>query len=213
VATDIAEAMVRQARHRAGSARPTEWAVMDAAQPAVSRPCGLILSSAVLHWIIPIHRAFASLSPLLTPRGCLVAALMLEGTLRELRAARRRVAPGNPPRGRLPRPAEVRQALRQVGLESCHWAIETMTVRCSSAAALLRALHRQGLTGGDLSRGSKSLTRRELSALTAKYECACRRHKGGVTATYRVLYLVARKPLTTAASIAISALKDGQRCV
>lgn len=154
---------------------------------------GLIVSSAALHWAQPLDATFTALARNLAPGGWMIFALMVAGTLRELHAARRRIAPGKKPAATLPSPSMVRKALRAAGMRAEYETIEERTVNSPSAEYLLRALHGQGVTGGSLSHGRILLTRRELAALTRDYD---RRYRDnhGVYATYRIFIGAARKP-------------------
>ena len=58
---------------------------------------------------------------------------------------------------------------------------------------LLESLRRQGLTGGDYSRGTRPLTRGELSRLAAGYEVRFPHPDGGIRATYCVGWFLARR--------------------
>ena len=192
VATDISADMIRVARQRAG--RSLEWIVADARSYTASRPFPLVVSSCALHWASPFDATAANIARLLEPCGLLVAALMVDGTLGELRAARLAAAPAVAPRAGLPGDRDVRDALAAAGLAVERTDTLELVTRHESARGFLRAIHDQGLTGGPVSAGPRPLTRRELAAVEEWYDQRCRAEGGGVKATYRVCCVRARAP-------------------
>jgi len=88
---------------------------------------------------------------------------------------------------------EVREAVLAAGLRIEEALAEERVARAPSAAGLLRALRRQGLTGGAISRAERPLDRGEVERLARAYDA---RHggPGGVNATCRVGYVVGRRP-------------------
>jgi len=115
-AMDVSRDMIAQARNRLSSNNHIRWFMSDLRtfDPLVSYP--LIVSSSSMHWISPIEDALRRMADLLEVGGDVVVALMLHGTLGELRTARLRVAPHKPPLGRLPLAEEVLCGLEQTGL-------------------------------------------------------------------------------------------------
>ena len=118
---------------------------------------------------------------------------MLEGTLGELHVTRRHLFPTVAPSARLADTREVRTAVAAAG-----WQLEQSFERSffpcyASAEEFFRVIHAQGLTGGTISHGRRLLTRGELARLTAAYGRAYRDASGGVYATYRVLFMSARR--------------------
>ena len=191
-AIDLAAPMLQRARLATPGDPRIKWKVADAATFAARQRYPIIASSSALHWMVPIHAAIGNLAKLLAPGGILVAAVMLKGTLRELHTIRLRVAPDKAPRRPLPSRAEVERALRKAHLRTVAIREEAKTIRYPSALKLLRLLHEQGLTGGDVSRGVRPLTRGELNEVVSEYERRYRDPRGGVRATYRVLYFTCR---------------------
>lgn len=192
-AIDIAAGMIARAREAVPDPAVT-WVVGDARQGLPAADFELIAASSSLHWLTPLDRLFDRLHRQLRPGGRLVFALMREGSLRELQQARRRTAPNKEPRARLVATGEVTRALAGAGF-ALEILEEQVTVeRHRDAAAFLTDLRRQGLTGGDLSRGRAPLTRGEIAALIADYDASFPHPGGGVRATYEVLYVRARKP-------------------
>jgi malonyl-CoA O-methyltransferase len=195
-ALDISKEMIKRAQSRLAEAVRVEWVVADAREFAGDQRYDLIVSSSSLHWILPVAEAFSALRAHLTARGHLAFGMMLGGTLAELHAARRRVT-GKTTGANLPDEVEVLTALRSTGFHVARHERSTLRIEYPSAERFLKAVHDQGTTGGDVSRGDRPLNRAELKRLAADYAAHYRSAKGGVTATYEVLYAVAQKQVTT----------------
>ncbi|MFA5203454.1 MAG: methyltransferase domain-containing protein [Lentisphaeria bacterium] len=200
--TDLAPAMVAAARRRleaapGAAARPgaVHWQAGDIR--AFMPPAGgfdLIASSSALHWIQPLEPALARLAGWLAPGGQLLAALILDDTLGELRASRQAVAPVQTAAGRtLPSEAAVRQAVAGAGLALRRAETETICTRADSAAALFRQLRAQGVAAGIYPAGA-GLTRGGLARLAAHYDRHYPHPQGGVAVTWRVFYFSATTP-------------------
>jgi len=130
---------------------------------------------------------------LLSPGGVLVASLMVEGTLFELRETRLRVAPHKPFQANLPTFEEVRDLLLEQEMKIETATEQTFVRHGSSGWDVIRQVHEQGLTGGPLSRSEVPLTRGEMARLAD----ACEHLFGGqqgVPMTYQVGFFVGRKP-------------------
>ena len=192
-ALDVAGGMIERARLRLGGTGRIVWDVGDAGRAMDAGPFDLAVSSSALHWMGSLAGAFSAIRRLLGPTGHLVAGMMLDGTLAELRQCRLLVAPHKPPRGRLPSEGEVRAALRRGGLRLLRSERRRFREIHPSAAGLIRALHEQGVTGGDVSASRAPLSRGELLRLVECYEARFGCGDGGVAATFEVLYLVARR--------------------
>lgn len=185
-AIDISEAMMRNAPPALRAAPNVRWITADLLDFRPAAKYGLAVSSSALHWIYPMADAFKALKRLLVPGGTLVCSIMLRGTLRELIEARRAAAPHKPAPALLPTKSEALEAAVENG-----FAIEKQFERRHSAvfpdaAALLKTLNEQGVTGGCFSVGAAPLTRTEMRNLAREYESR-RRGNGGVIASYRVL--------------------------
>jgi malonyl-CoA O-methyltransferase len=189
--TDMAEGMVARVRERWPALDRLTAEVADARSVAVAEPVDLVASSAALHWAIPLAATFGHLRRRLRPDGALVFSLMVDGTLGELHALRRRIAPGKPPAGRLATSDEVAAALAEAGLVIGGWAEEGVQSSYRSADDFLRTLHAQGLTGGGVSRAAQPLSRSELERLKAEYDLAFSGGHGNVYASFKVLYVSA----------------------
>jgi malonyl-CoA O-methyltransferase len=192
-ALDISSAMITVARQRWRGAARVRWHVADVRR---YRPAGrfdLIVSNCALHWVEPLAPVFRRIARWLTPGGHFHAALMLRGTLAELHAARRRVAPRKPTVHALPSFATVSAAARRAGFATLLARRHQTQKSYSSASALLTMLHEQGLTGGPVAGSGRPLTRSELGRLVADYERNYPARRGGIQTTFRVAYLCARK--------------------
>ncbi len=193
-AIDFAEGMIRSLQE-AYAADDTLWCVVaDARTFAAREPFDLVVSSSALHWATPIESVMGNIRRLLRPGGRFVGALMVEDTLRELHALRRTIAPDKIPRGRLPRISDVLEALAKAGLAVESREEEIVRAKYRSADDFLRTIHAQGLTGGEVSRAPKPLSRAELMNLAKAYDLAYRELQGGVYASFEVLYVDTRVP-------------------
>jgi len=186
---DVAEGMVSAVRERWGQDPRMDFVVADIREFCAPRPFDLIASSSALHWATPLDRTFAHLKRLLSPDGRCCAALMVDGTLGELHALRRRVAPGKIPAGRLPAEADVLAAAGSAGFTVVYSEKECIQTHYHSADDLLSTLHAQGLTGGTVSKASALLSRTELNRLRRDYDVAFRDTGDGVYASFVVFYI------------------------
>lgn len=192
-AVDISDAMIARARARLAGETNIAWTVADAAR-AVLPPCDLLLSSSTLHWLVPFDAGLRHVAGLVGPAGHFAAAVMLEGTLRELHEVRLRVAPATAPAARMPKVQDVTRALDACGLTPLHSVVDQHELSYPSAPDLVRTLRQLGVTGGELARGPRALTRRELTDLFAEYAHSHAAPGGGVRCTYVVGYFLARRP-------------------
>ncbi len=192
-AFDAAPAMVRQTAARLDGDTGVVAVTADARTFVPPAPFDLVASSSALHWMTPLNDTMTSLARCVRPGGRLCVAMMIEGTLGELHVTRRHLFPEVVPATRLADAREVKAAVKAGG-----WNLEQSSERSffpcySSAEEFFRVIHAQGLTGGGVSHGRRLLTRGELARLTAAYGRAYRDAAGGVYATYRVLFLSARR--------------------
>lgn len=188
-AVDVAEGMVAAVRERWHQDPRMEFVLSDIRYFSASRQFDLIVSSSALHWAEPLEQTFGNLKRHLLPSGHCCAALMIEGTLGELHALRRRVAPGKVPSGRLPAGDEVLAAALAAGFTVSRHEEEAIQTRYHSAEDFLATIHAQGLTGGSVSRAGTLLSRAELKRLRREYDVAFRDQTGSVYATFVVLYV------------------------
>jgi malonyl-CoA O-methyltransferase len=192
-AVDIAERMIERAKEACGQSQRVSWFVSDTLQFQPARRYPLIVSNSSLHWLDHLPLGFEHLAKLLEPGGHLVFSIMLHGTLIELRESRKKAAPHKPPLRELPNADEVLQFVQQARLSILSSDIQEYKISYRSAAAFLRAIHDQGITGGTLSRSSKPLTRREIEDLIMEYEWSFHDDVGMVPATYKALFVHAQK--------------------
>jgi len=191
-AVDVSHAMTVKARGYLVKNRMINWIIEDACRLPENIKYPMIISNCALHWIAPIELIISKLGSLLERNGRLVFAVMLRGTLGELHSARQRIAPDKPSRIAMPDRNDVKKALAKAGLLLRTEKPETIRLEYPSAAEMLKQLHEQGLTGGNIPHSKTLLTRSEISRLIADYSKNYKR-KNGVYATYRVLYCVAGK--------------------
>jgi malonyl-CoA O-methyltransferase len=193
-AVDIAEGMARNLQGAYVADDRLYCVVADARSFATLQPFDLVVSSSALHWATPIESAMVNIVRALKPGGRFMAALMVKDTLRELHALRRTIVPDKIPRGRLPPTGEVLDALSRAGLTLESRKEETVRARYRSADDFLRTIHSQGLTGGAVSQADRPLSRSDLANLVKAYDLAYPELKGGVYASFEVLYLDSRRP-------------------
>ncbi len=191
-AVDIARPMIDLARERIGECGRIRWHVADARQFRPDKDFPLIISSSALHWMTPISETVKRLAGMLEPGGNLVSALMVNGTLEELHAARTCLFPAKTAPVCMPDAEEVLEALAVAGLHIEHSSQEVHQERYDSARSFLQSLNRQGVTGAP-NIGCKLLNRTELRKLTGYYDRRFSTPAGGIFATYRVLYVTAKK--------------------
>jgi malonyl-ACP O-methyltransferase BioC len=189
-AIDLAPGMVEEASALLGRPDRVQWIVADARRFEPSAPYPLVVAGSSLHWLDPLEASLLHIAGLVAPGGLFAAALMLDGTLEELHAVRRLVAPRKVPLGRLPSAELLRRGLEGSGFTLEALQEESASATCPSVAALLEELRLQGLTGGAVSRAELPLARGEVRGLVEEYE---RRYRmgGGVRVTYRIGYVVA----------------------
>lgn len=192
-AVDIAEGMIETARS-AGSPPGLAWHVADGMRFTGCGAYDLVASSSALHWFVPFAEGLRHAAGLVAPGGWMSFALMLHGTLAELHEARRHAAPAKAVLQAMPQAEEVRLRLDEAGLEVVAFRAEWERDYHPSVAHVFRALHRMGVTGGALSRGSAPLTRQDLARLQARYETEHGDPARGIPVSYHVGYALARRP-------------------
>ena len=195
VALDASAAMLERAREKLRGQNAIDWCVGDFRDWQSEERFCLVASSSALHWMEPIEESVQRMSDLVCTGGRIVAGVMLEGTLAELHACRRSVAPKNVPTGRLPTYEQVKKSFHRAGLQLLGCREERLIQRHASAEELLLSLHEQCLTGGSVSCGERALTRGELSRLAQAYEEVYATNSGGIIATYHIGYFLAERPV------------------
>ena len=192
-AIDIAGPMIEQARERIGECGQMHWHVADARQFRSGLRFALTVSSSALHWMTPIPETVKRLSGMLLPGGYLVSALMVGGTCEELHTARKHLFANKTSPVCLPRAEEILEAITAAGLGIESTRQEVLRERYDSARGFLGSLNRQGVTGVANSGCSSLLNRTELRKLIEYYDRRFADPAGGVYASYRILYVKARK--------------------
>lgn len=193
-AVDISAAMTAEARKNLADRKMINWITTDAREFSSALKYPLIASSCALHWIAPLEPVLLKLCALLEPGGRLAIAIMTRGTLAELHACRKRIAPHKPSPVILPAETDVRGAIAKAGLEIIADKQETIRHTYRSAKEMLRQLHDQGLTGANYPSANNRLTCPEILSLIEEYD-ANYRHNGGVYSSYRVFYCLATKEM------------------
>lgn len=189
-AIDVAPGMIERIKTRLPRVQAY---VADIACLARNPVFDLVASNCVLHWITPFAEGLRRVADQLRPGGIAAISMMLDGTLRELHAARCEAAPDKPPTGRMPTADVVLTALRDAGLSVTRKEDKSLTSQMKSPADVIASLRSQGLTAGHLARGSQPLSRGELRDLEKIY-AARFALAGGVALTYRIGYFIASKP-------------------
>ena len=195
-AIDVSPRMIKEAIGRMPHRARVRWHVADFLSFSSEHTFDLITSASALHWIHPIESVLERIRRLLAPDGRFTFAIMVDGTLHELREARLRIAPGKPPRGKLPGAAEIRRAVTQTGFEIVECSEDRLLESFDSSSAFLNAIHRLGVTGGNVSKSCSPLTRGEIKRLIEDYDAHYADRDGRVVATYDVLYIQARHVAT-----------------
>lgn len=200
LAFDLSEAMLEQARAAlAGTGDRVRWLQADFSHIETPLAYPLVISSSSLHWAVPLRGAVAQLARSVAPGGVFAASLMLDGTFAELRQCRRRVARRPREPGLLPTLSELAAAVGMTGLEVLRSDEYEIIAHHPTALQFLHCIHEQGLTGGSAFRPDPALTPGEILRLAAEYERAHADPAGGVRATYRIGWLVARAAAKPAA--------------
>jgi malonyl-CoA O-methyltransferase len=182
-AVDLAEKMVIHSRECFHRLRHITWQVGDAQTWCGTDPYPLIASSSALHWARDLQATFKNIHANLESGGFFALGMMLEGTLKELHDLRGEIAPEKAPEHRLPTYEATQTALQAVGFKLERRKHSEEEILYPDAAAFLKAIHEQGVTGGKVSTGTAPLSRSEISRLVADYQENFATD-GGVYATY-----------------------------
>jgi len=190
-ATDISEAMTASARKQLGGNRHIQWLTGDFNELEIPCKVDLAVSSSSLHWITPLELTFRKIAGILKDGGTFAFSIMVKGTLGELHNTRKKAAPDKPVSRQLPTQKQVMDLLRLAGFRTVRKRLETSRAVFRSTASLLKSLHEQGVTSGSLASSGRLLNRRELVSLVSSYDNHYKSRRGGVFATYKILYVVA----------------------
>jgi malonyl-CoA O-methyltransferase len=193
VALDIAEAMLRQARSKAGLAQPGRHFVCGDAErlPLATSGVDLIFSNLAVQWCDHLGSAVREFARALAPGGWLVFSTLGPGTLRELRASWSRVD-GNSHVNAFQDAEQTAQVLTRAGFSDPEVSSEDVVWSYEDVFGLMRDL--KSLGAHNVTHGrSRGLTgKRRIEAMREAYEQY--RHHGLLPASYEVVYAHARRP-------------------
>ncbi len=191
-AVDVAEKMVEHSRAKLGRFPQINWIVDDAQTYWGGGRYPLIVSSSALHWVADLRATCENIFQCLEPGGTFALGMMLQGTLKELHALRKEIAPEKTPELALPTYEETKACLQNAGFHMERRKHSEEEIVYDDAKAFLKAIHEQGVTGGKVSVGNAPLSRTELGQLVADYQEA-HASDGGVYATYKTaIFLLSR---------------------
>lgn len=182
-ALDLAEKMVAHSQVKFRRFSQINWLVGDAQTWCGTDPYPLIVSSAALHWTTDLKSTCENIFQNLESGGTFALGMMLKGTLKELHELRNEIAPAKSPLITLPTYEETKTCLQAAGFTLERRKHSDEEILYENAAAFLKAIHEQGVTGGKVSAGNAPLSRTELSQLVADYQ-ENYSSDGGVYATY-----------------------------
>lgn len=188
-ATDISDEMLEEARTSYDCGGRVVWRRCAAEDIGAKAKYDLVVSSSALHWVSGLEKVWRKIRGALKPGGRVAAALMIRGTLGNVRRLRNLVAPGKRPLADLPTARYVVTGLRAAGLVRVKTSISDVSIHVANGKLLLKMLHDQGLTGGGLSGRGIPLNRGELDWLIKALDRTAT--KRGIEIVYRVLYLEA----------------------
>lgn len=190
---DLAEGMLRFARHNSGPAHPhlveqPRWVVADAeALPLRVASQDLIFSSLALQWCPDLARALAEAKQALRPGGCLAFNTLVEGTLYELRCAWQAVDGFVHVNSFMPTD-QLQSLLASAGFAEWRCEVETHVLRYAQLGELTRELKALGAHNLNQGRPGGLTGRSRLRALTEAYEEF--RQAEGLPATYQVAQIL-----------------------
>lgn len=191
-AVDLSEKMVEYSRKKFKRFSQVTWIRGDAQIWRAQDPYPLIVSSAALHWVSDLRKTFENIFQCLEKDGFFSLGMMLDGTLKELLAARQEIAPEKTPPSALPSLQELVNNLHAVGFKILRKKLSEEEVSYKSAADFLKTIHEQGVTGSKIATGHAPLNRSELDRLIKIYQ---ERYTSidGVYATYETATLLLTK--------------------
>lgn len=190
-AVDASRGMIARARQLV-SAPAVRWHLCDAREYFDPEPYDLITSSSALQWMQPLSDLFGRLKPLLKQSGRLSFALMISGTLQELRRIRAIVAPGKPLTGKLPEEQPILDDLSRQGFCILDAKRSLYQTQYRSAVDFLRVIKELGFTGGTLSAAAAPLSRSQIQSVLREYQKTHSLLDGRVTATFVSLRVEAK---------------------
>jgi len=183
-AIDLAEKMVTHSRAKFSNFPQINWIVGDAQTYWGGERYSLIVSSSALHWVTDLRATFENLFQCLEPGGTFALGMMLRGTLKELHALRKIVAPEKTPKFTLPTYEETTACIQAAGFHIKRRMYSEEEIIYSDSKTFFKAIHEQGVTSGKVSAGNAPLSRLELSQIVADYQQNFAVADNGVRATY-----------------------------
>lgn len=189
LALDRAPGMVRCARDAGLDALVADAQCL----PLAAQGCDAILSNLVLQWCPEPRRALVEAQRVLRPGGWLCLSLPGPATLQELRAAWRQVDQAEHVHRFAPASAWLAHA-EAAGLELFSLRSSRLQESHADVFALMRSLRETGVVNASAQRRRGLLGRSALAALERAY--APWRGDDGVVASWEVLYLVLRRPIS-----------------
>lgn len=187
VGIDHAPGMIAEAERRAAGQPNLRFACADILSYKPPAPFDFLASANALHWIQPFEDGLRALAAMASRGAGFAFAVMLDGTLRELRTARALAVPDNPPAAGMPSDDAVCAALEKHRFRLMMHDEQEHVLYAPDVRHLMQLIRDLGVTGGPLGQGRRSLSRRELSKLMTIYEDRFR-DAGGIPATYRAGY-------------------------
>jgi len=152
----------------------------------------LIISSSSMHWFNPLSSAFEKVEKLLSSGGIFLVALMVEGTLKELRELRASLFPKKKNFLDFHSADDISKSLKSVGLELVFEENRPYIESHNDPFSFFRSLSDRGVTAS--SGKENQLSRGELLALAEQYQNKYGSEKEiGVPATYQVVTTVLKK--------------------
>ena len=192
IATDSSPGMLNQVRENVSGSRNVVTVFDPDGCLPVTGAFHLVTSSSALHWIPDFDRLCRRIAELLGPQGWFTFAIMVRGTLWEIREAVRRIAPRKTHPRNLPDPHVVLRTVAANGLRLIHHELKVRQVVYPNARQMLRRIHEQGVTGGIYGTRPPGLNRSELARLQ-RYCDETFAGSDGVHLSYRILYAIFRR--------------------
>lgn len=193
-AVDISSAMIEEVRGRIVETSPTfsrlSLACADILDYSAVGNYDLVVSSSAVQWI-PLAPLFGRVWELLGDGGWFVFSAMVEGTMRELRSARSKIAPSKEFKEFLPSVADLGSALKGAKFEIVDNENRQLVYCSESVERLFEELRTLGFSYNPVAVGISRLNRGEVLQLKNIIESSA--GPSGCKLTYEVCYFAARK--------------------
>lgn len=185
-ALDIAEAMLRHTRRRAGWFSKTRYLCADVERlPLADRSVDMLFSSLTLQWSDNLDATFAEIQRVLRPGGMVMFTTFGPDTLTELRAAWSQVD-GHSHVNRFLDMHDVGDAMLRAGLSDPVMDVDRITVHYAEVRGLMRELKAIGAHNVTAGRPQGLTGRRRFELVEEAYESM--RVERGLPASYEVVY-------------------------